>query len=196
MENRVTNLIMVSNQVSFPFLHNVLFFLDLITFWLFFGLLRFIIDMSPIEPQPFSPIAKISWYVEIENMFYQISLVERGFLKAPLTCSKLNWSCDLTRTFLVGFLLVIDLCFLDSSSYFSLNLLPCFGGALSPKTSEKYCLGVNFWDFSYKKCFIVFPWWFVCLIASITPHPVFRPFKWWKNFKPSWAGICWGDCAY
>lgn len=127
--------------------------------------------MSPIEPQPFSPIAKISWYVEIESMFYQIRLVERGFLKAPLTCSKLNWSCDLTRTFLVGFLLVIDLCFLDSSSYFSLNLLPCFGGALSPTTSEKYCLGVNFWDLVYKKCFVVFPWWFVCLIASITPHP-------------------------
>lgn len=82
MENRVADLTMVSNQVSFPFLHNVLFFLDLIKFWLSFGLLRFIIDMSPIEPQPFSPIAKISRYVETDNMFYQIRLCWKGLFKS------------------------------------------------------------------------------------------------------------------
>lgn len=179
MENRATDLIVVSNQASFLSCTMFCFFLDLIKFWLFFGLLRFIIDTSPIEPQPFSSIAKISWYVEIRKVFYQIRLVDRNFLKAPLPCSKLNWSCDLTRTFFGGdFLLVIDLCFLDSSSYFSLNWLPCFGGALSPATSEKYCLGVNFWDRAYKTCFVVFLWWFVCLIASITLHPVFKPFMW------------------
>ena len=55
------------------------FFRELIKlfyFW-FAYYIWFSIYVSQIQPQPFPPIVKTSWYIEIHKVFYQIHLVEK-----------------------------------------------------------------------------------------------------------------------
>ena len=129
--------------------------------------LGFFTDTSPAQPQPFRlRLSNSLGMLASPRCSTALALWKEASFEPLQTCSDLNRllsglpSCDLTRTF---FVLVRNFpLFSGCGLLFLFTLPPCFGGELSPATSDKHRKGGQFWGPCVSKMFLVFLRSFVC----------------------------------